>query len=161
MKKALIAALLVVTLVITGCGSDNGSTMSKTCTMTETDEDGFIQESIVTLRYGDDNYIDVMESINKMETDPEYIDYAYGMFVTFTGVYSDIEGIDSSAEIDGNTIIFNMDIDFNNIDIKAYNAAMADEYGDDDDDDFFTDETNTKVDVDEYIESELEGYTCK
>lgn len=147
--KKLQGLLLVLfaLLLTTGCGNK-----VMTCTVKETDDDGYVTESTRKITHKDDVVIKVEETTTA-EADEETIDTIVKLAEESFKAFNDIDGLSISIKKDGkNRYKQVMSMDYDKINLDDLGGLFGSEG-----------ETETKKQTfDELVKSaEEEGYTCK
>ena len=146
MKKLQGLLLVLVALVLTtGCGNK-----VMTCTMKETDDDGYTAESTRKITSKNDEVVKIVET-TIAEADEETIDSIISFSEAALKTFNEIEG---------------MEVKFEKVNSTKYKQTMSIDYDKinlDDLGELFGDSSDAKKQsLDELIkQAEEEGYTCK
>jgi hypothetical protein len=162
MKKLFIGVAIISLILVTGCQSSGliGGTTTKSCTLNEVDEDGYEQNTLIEMQYGNDNIIDTFKYKIEMKIDPEYLELSYENINASFEAFNEIDGYEAEVLQSDDSVTMTMYYDFTKIDIEEYQKVEAEVYGTEEDS-MFMDNEISNIDVDEYVTSELSDYTCK
>ena len=172
MKKKIFALLFAILLcvVLVGCGNsnnkENGSSNSggglfnsnktMTCTKETVDDDGYKTNETVKITYNSSKVISV-NTTNISETDPEYIDLAYGFGVAFASKFSELDGIKVKyTKVDDNKLKMTMDIEYDKINPEQIKEALGDAYNEEE-----SMYAKKEYTIDDLKKDSLKDYDCK
>ena len=115
MKKGILISLLVIMLVVvTGCGKAKTKTM--TCTMKSTITSGTTMESVYKITYTG-KYVDLVESTEKVKSNSNLVLETYKKTIDdMYSPYKDIKYYDYDITIDGDTLTSVAKINYAKID---------------------------------------------
>ena len=128
-KKFLLAILLVMTLLVTGCGSKEESKIL-TCTRNATVTAGVKMELVYKATYKGD-YVEMIETEEKVISDTESVLETYK--ASIEAMYSPYKGVEHynySVDVSGDTLTSKTKIDYSKIDtdklieIDSANATL-------------------------------------
>ena len=175
MKKRIIYVFLSILLcvVLVGCGNSNknandggssnngggliNSNKTMTCTKEEVDEDGYRSNETVIVTYNSSKVLS-SNTTYITETDPESIDFVYGLSVSFSTKFSELDGIKVNyTKVDDNKIKMTMDIEYDKINPEQIKETLGDLY-DEDEGRMYAKKDYT---IDEFKADNLKDYDCK
>ena len=164
MKKyaLMMLSILFALVLITGCGNKNengtndGVLKTKTCTKTTINDDGYSTTDTMIISYKNDKVM-IVEDTNISETSPQFIDMSLSIAKALTDKLNEINGftVECSKE-DSNKIKAYMKVDFDKIDINNLKEKLGDLYSEDKS--FYT---KKDITINDFINTNLSGYTCK
>lgn len=129
-KKILLAVLLMMTLVVTGCNSKEEETKVLTCTRKATVTSGVTMELNYKATYKG-KYVELIETEEKVISNDQTVLESYQQTVeNLYSPYKDVDYYEYSVEIDGDTFTSKTKIDYSKIDtdklieIDSANATL-------------------------------------
>lgn len=158
MKRNIIlfCTLLILPLLITGCGNKDADPNKRVCTITTMDDDGYKTNDTITLTIKD-NIVTKVEDVSISEADPKYIDTTISFSQEIADLLSEVDGLELSYNKEGyNKIKMTMSLDYTLIDDEQVREVLGDAY---DDKDSYFDKKN--ITVDDFISEYLDEYKCK
>ncbi len=152
MKKILVLSVLTV-LLLSGCGGKSGTLK---CTKTSTDEENLQTTETIKVSYKDD-YVTKVESTMKTEVDPSMVEFTYNLYNAFISGFNEIKGFDASlSKENDNILVTNFIVDYKTLDVEKLKELF-----DDGNSEGVIYNTDLKLTIDEFVESDLDGYTCE
>lgn len=152
MKRVLVLSILMI-LLLSGCGGKSGTLK---CTKTTTDEENFQTMETIKVSYKDD-HVTKIENTIKTEVDPSLLEFSYNLYNTLIANFNEINGFDASLSKESdNFIVTNFIVDYKTLDVDK----LKELFGNDTSEGVIYN-TNLKVNIDDFIENDLEGYTCE
>lgn len=114
-KKFLLAILLVMTLVVTGCDTKE-ETKTLNCSLNGTIMEGIESNSNYKVTYQGD-YVQLIETEEKIISDNKtYLETLQQTVESMYSPYKDVEHYDYEVKVDGNTLTSKTTIDYSKID---------------------------------------------
>lgn len=168
MKKKfllVILATLVLTLTLTGCGSDatgsgNSIFSSKktvTCTHEEVDAEGYKTTDEMVVTYDNEKVLNV-KSTMVTELDPTYLEFTLAFGQVLAETLNKVEGVSLSYEKAGdNSIKAVTSIDYEKLNPENVKKELGEMY--DSDDEALYDAKG--MSFEDFKKNSLAGYTCK
>ncbi len=153
MKKVWSIGLTTLLIIgLTGCRNDNSGTL--TCTKTETNEEGYTTEEVMTVTYSD-NIVTNVEATAIEEMDVDYVDMTVSFGQLFAASLNEVSGFNVSYEKESDSSVkYIMSVDFQNLDLDALKTAFGEDF---DDNSFYA---NNNITIDEFREENLSDYSC-
>ena len=152
MKRMLVLSILTV-LLLSGCGGKSGTL---DCTKTSTDENNLQTIETIKVSYKDD-YVTNVENIIIMEVDPFMAIFTYNLYDALITKFNEIDGFDASlSKENDDVIVTNFSIDYKNLDVDKLEELFGDSASEG-----AIYNTNLKLTIDEFVENNLDGYTCE
>lgn len=152
MKKYLIILLTFGMLFVTGCGNSSGTL---TCTKTEMSEDGYSTNTTMVVTYAD-KIVTKVEQTSIEEMDSDFVD---------TSIYFSRLLAESLNEVDGYNITFEKEndmavrivttIDYTVLDSEKIKETLGSSYKED------ALYSLSNITIEDFKETQLDGYTCK
>lgn len=163
MKKLVILALaLILCLGLVGCnkggggGISLGGTKTMTCTMSESDDEGYKTESKVVIKYSGDEIKTVAMDITS-EMDPEYIEMSYAFASIIVAMFEGVKGFEFKMSKTDKAIVMSYTVDYSKFTEEEAKKLVEKLGGDYDDAQW----KGGKQSLEEFKKENLEGYTCK
>lgn len=114
MKKLKLLLVVLLALIVTGCGKAEEKTM--TCTRT-LNQDGLKMEFNYTVTYQGD-YVKTVKSVEKVTSDdPTVLDTYKSAVEQLYAPYEKLDYYDTKVTIEGNTMTSTADINYEKIDV--------------------------------------------
>lgn len=152
MKKYLIILLTCGLIFVTGCGNSSGTL---TCTKTEISEDGYSTKTTMVVTYVD-KIVNKVEQTSIEEMDADFV----GTSIYFSQLLAE-----SLNEVDGYNIIFEKEsdtsvkivttIDYTELDGEKIKETLGSSYKED------ALYSLSNITIEDFKETQLDGYTCK
>lgn len=162
-KKVLGIALLMLIVLVTGCGGTKGESDNKksvfnkkqtmTCTQSSSDSDGYSTSNTVVVTY-DSKKVYKAKSTTVTEIDPEYAEFQTNIFKAVMDEFNVLDGIDASFTQDGNLATLIVTVEYDKLNEQQINDTLDGLM----DGAMFTKKNYT---IEEFKAENLTGYECK